>query len=80
MLWLKSGIILGVVAFLCYTWHRAYTLGKKQEQLERLRREVNERRRAHEMFSNVVNLNHDELNARVHSKRKTSKRGVRTKN
>lgn len=79
-MWLKSGIILGVVAFLCYTWHRAYALGKKQEQLERLRREVNERRRAHEMFSNVVNLNHDELNQRMHDKRKASNSSVRTKN
>lgn len=79
-MYIKAGLILGLLSFVLYILYRVYQAGKKAEQLERLRREVNERRRADEILSNTINLNHDELNKRMHDKRKASNSSVRTKN
>lgn len=79
-MYIKAGLILGLLSFVGYILYRVYQAGKKAEQLERLRREVNERRRANEILSNTINLNHDELNQRVYDKRKASNSSVRTKN
>lgn len=79
-MYIKAGLILGLLSFVGYILYRVYQAGKKAEQLERLRREVNERRRADEILSNTINLNHDELNQRMHDKRKAINSSVRTKN
>lgn len=78
-MWIKISLICGLLT-LCLFAFKAYSVGKKEEQLDRLKREVKGRAKANEIMSNVVNLNRDELNHRMYDKRKTKYRRLRTKN
>lgn len=73
-------LTIGFVAvFLGALWITARKSGKQNEQTERLIREVNERARANEILSDIVNLNNDELNDRLRDKREAANRSMHRK-